>query len=68
MTGGRIRSWAARVESGRPISLSAMNPIAPVEYIPAATMNSVPTVSTPEFEKPLRLASRGAMPSVTLGP
>ncbi len=40
--------------------------MAPVEYIPAAAMKRAPTVRTPEFEKPIKLSSSGARPSVTL--
>ncbi len=34
--------------------------MAPVEYMPAATMNKAPTVSIPEFEKPSSNWSNGA--------
>jgi hypothetical protein len=40
--------------------------MAPVEYIPAATIKRAPTVRTPEFENPVKLALSGASPSVTL--
>ncbi len=60
VTGARILSCAAVMVFGRPISLSLNRLIAPVEYMPAATMKSAPMVSTPELAKPARLRSSGA--------
>ena len=45
---------------GRPMNFSLNSVIAPVEYMPAATMKSAPMVSTAELAKPARLRSRGA--------
>jgi len=59
-TGGRILAWAVSRVLGRPMSFSLIIVIAPVLYMPAATMKSAPIVNTPGLEKPLRLASRGA--------
>ena len=47
-----------------PKKVSTMMIIAPVEYIPYATINKTATERTPEFEKPFRSASGGASPNV----
>jgi hypothetical protein len=43
-----------------------MSVMAPVEYMPAATMNSTPTVSTPLLEKPFSVSSTGARSRVRM--
>jgi len=58
--GGRILSWAVINRLGSPIILSIIMVMAPVEYIPAATMNNTPTVSIPELLKPFSNSSDGA--------
>jgi hypothetical protein len=60
VTGTKILSWAASMLFGRPVNFSLNRVIAPVEYMPAATMKSAPMVSTPELAKPARLRSSGA--------
>ena len=40
--------------------------MAPVRYMPAATIKSTPMVSIPGLEKPRRLSSKGARPKVML--
>jgi hypothetical protein len=42
------------------MSLSVIRVMAPVRYIPAATINRAPTVSIPELENPFRLSPKGA--------
>ena len=59
-TGGSILSWQPSKVLGKPISFSDTIPMAPVVYMPAATMNRAPMVNMPELENPRRHSSNGA--------
>ena len=58
-TNGRILPNASPRVRGSPISWSTTRLTAPVEYMPAATTNSTPTVNMPGFANPASRPSSG---------